>query len=74
MKAFSLFCGEDWPCINIYANLPLFCIWDAATPQLDERSICLRPGSEPVNLRAADVEHANLTTTPLGWPLKAFLI
>ena len=28
---------EDWPWANIYANLSLFCMWDAASAWLDEQ-------------------------------------
>ena len=41
------------------ANLPLFCMWDAATVRLDERY---------VGPWATKVEHMNLTTTLLGRP------
>ena len=34
---------EDWPWANIYANLPLFCMWGAATAWLDERCISRHP-------------------------------
>ena len=34
---------EDRPWANVCANLPLFCLWDAATAWLDERCICWRP-------------------------------
>ena len=46
---FLLFGEEDYPLTNIYANLPLFCIWDAATACLDELCVCPHLGSGPTN-------------------------
>ena len=40
-----------WGGANICANLPLFCIWDAATVWLDEQCVGLHQGSEPANPR-----------------------
>ena len=67
----GLFFGEeDWPSANICGNLPLFCMWDTTTVWPNEQCIGLCPGSEPMNPRATEVKQANLTTTPLGWPLQ----
>ena len=33
---YFFFGDEAWPCANICASPPLFCLWDAATAQLNE--------------------------------------
>ena len=33
---FFFFGEEDWPWANVYASLPLFCMWDTTTAWLDE--------------------------------------
>ena len=58
---------EDCRWANIYANLPLFCMWGATRAWLDEwcRSI---PGIQTPERWATKAECLNLTTEPLGWP------
>ena len=63
---------EDWPWASICDNLPLVCMWDASTAWLNEWCVGLHPGSKPVEPPAAELEHTNLTTVPLGqpqWPI-----
>ena len=48
-------------------NLPLFCMWDAATAWLDEQCVGL-PQTWASGPRAAEVERMNLTATPHGSP------
>ena len=49
---YTLFFGkEDWPRANIFANLPLFCMWDTNTAWLDKWCIGLHPVSEPMDPR-----------------------
>ena len=67
-------CEEDWPWANICASPPLFCMWDTATAWLDEWCVGLCLGSEPAKPCLPKAEHANLTTTPLGQPLKRLYI
>ena len=64
---FVLFCfywGRS-PWANIYANLPLFCMWFAATAWLPTSGAGLRPGTKPGPLKQS---MRNLTTRPLGQP------
>ena len=67
MPIFLFLLEEDCPWANIYANLPLFCMWDAATPWLDESYVALQQGPE---LWGAEGESTNLTAMPLGQPNK----
>ena len=71
MMMMIIFGEEDCPRANICANLPLFCMWDSATAWLDEQCVSMTKIQiyEP---QAAKVEHANLSTTPLDWPLDIF--
>ena len=65
-----LFGGEDCSWANICANLPLFCMWDAATAWLDEQGDRFAPRIWTCKPQTAKVEHANLTTMPPGWPCR----
>ena len=65
---------EDCHWDNIYANPPLFCMWDTTTAWLDEWYVGLCLGSEPANPQAAKAELMNLTTTPLGRPPDSLLL
>ena len=53
LGSFFCFCfcfgRENWPWAIICGKLPLFCMWDAATPWFDEWCVGLRPGSEPAS-------------------------
>ena len=49
VRTLLFFCEEDCPWANICVNLPLFCMWDAASAWLDEWCVGLHPGLEPVN-------------------------
>ena len=62
---------EDCPWANICANLPLFCMWDAATAWLDEQYVDPHPGCELVNPKLPK-QSTNSTTLPLAWPLDIF--
>ena len=55
---------EDLPWANICANLPLVCMWVAATAWLMS-GVGPHPGTEP-GLPKWSVP--NLTTRPWGWP------
>ena len=66
-------CEEDCPGANICANLPLFCMWDAATAWLDEWCIGPHLGSEPASPRAAEAEHVNLIITLPDQPQDVFI-
>ena len=54
------------PELTSVANLPPFCMWDATIAWFDEQ--CASRGIQTGEPWAAKVEHANLTTTPLGQP------
>ena len=49
LPIFLFLLEEDCPWANTCANLPLFCMWDAATAWPDERCVGSRQGSKPVN-------------------------
>ena len=65
---FGFLCEGDCPWGNICAHLPLFCMWDASTARPDEQVCMSTPRIWTCKPRATEVEHANLTTMPLGWP------
>ena len=46
-----LFAGGRLALSYIYGNLPLFCMWDAATPLLDEWYVGPHLGYKPANSR-----------------------
>ena len=60
----ALFARGRLPWANIRANLPLFCMWDAATAWLDEWCVGLHLESQPVNPRCwGGVHKLNCYTT-----------
>ena len=48
---FSFFSEKAWSWANVYANLLLFCMWDAITAWLEEQCVGSHPGSKPANTR-----------------------
>ena len=61
-----LFCEEDWPWANICALIFLYCMWDAPQRGLTSGARST-PKIHTYEAWAAEVKHADLTTTPLGW-------
>ena len=67
IQHWGFFGEEDWPWANIFANIPLFCMWDAATAWLDEQCVGPCLGSEPTN--SGPLKWSAWTTTvPPGQP------
>ena len=68
---FSFFGEEDCPWANIYANLPLFCMWNATTAWLDEHCVGPRLGSELVSPGprggAPELTHCAMGSVPSGF-------
>ena len=54
------------PELTSVANLPLFCMWDAATEWLDEWCVVLQLGSKPANpgLPACELNHYTTGQAP----------
>ena len=67
----SFFLEEDCPWANICANLPLFCMWNAATAWLSERHVGPSLKSEPWTL-GHQSETCELNHYATGPPLVFF--
>ena len=65
------FSEEDWPWVNIHAHLPPLYTWDAYHSMAFAKR-CHVHTWDPnwQTLGHQEVERVNLTTAPLGWPLK----
>ena len=61
------FSAKDFPWANICANLPLFCMWVAATACPPMSGVGPYPGTE-TGLPKWSMPY--LTTRPKGWPLE----
>ena len=61
-----IFGEEDCPWANISANLPLFCMWDAATAWLDEWCVgpCWDPNPQTLGHQSGAHELNHYTTGP----------